>query len=264
MRFDPTILTRHAPMFLEGAWLTIQITVCAFLLGFALAVLVALLGLLRHPVPRILVATYVGALRSVPFIITLFVIYYGLPFAGIRLPAFAVGTASLGIFASAYYAEVIRAAILAIPRGQFDSARALGMTYPQLMRLVIGPQVMRALIPPSTNTTLSMMKESAVLSSITVPELTFQGLVVQGETFAPVEVFLAVTLLYWSIAIVIAGVARRAEHRVGHAQTQAVLHSAIAARYLSLDWRAARLPARRTPSPRHGEALPIQANTGAT
>lgn len=237
MRFEPAILAQYAPLFLQGAWLTVQITVCASLLGYALAVGVALLGLLRGWLPRLLVSAYVGALRSVPFIIILFVIYYGLPFAGLRLPALLVGTVALGLLASAYYAEVIRAAILAIPAGQFDSARAVGITYTQAMRNVIAPQVLRALVPPSTSTTLSMMKESAMLSSITVPELTYQGLVVQGETFAPFEVFAAVTLLYWAIAIVISGLARRAELRFGQVQAQAVQRSAIAAKYLSLDWR---------------------------
>ena len=184
-----------------------------------------------------MVAAYVGCLRSVPFIIILFVLYYGLPFAGIRLPAFLVGVVALAVFSSAYYAEVIRAAVQAIPSGQFDSARAIGMTYPQAMWHVITPQILRAVVPPSTSTTLSMMKESAVLSSITVPELTYQGLVVQGDTFAPVEVFAAVTILYWAMAIVIAAIARQAEARFGRYQTRAVMRSQIAARYLSLDWR---------------------------
>jgi polar amino acid transport system permease protein len=102
---------------------------------------------------------------------------------------------------------------------------------------VIGPQVVRGLVPPSTNTTLSMMKESAVLSSITVAELTYQGLVVQGETFAPFEVFFAVAGLYWLMATAIAAGAGRLERRTGRVQAGAVRRSPIAARYLSLDWR---------------------------
>lgn len=237
MRFDLSVITGHAGQFLDGAWLTVQITLLAFLLGYALGIAMALLAMLPGRLPRWLVAGYVGALRSVPFIITLFVVYYGLPFAGIRLPAFLVGVVALAVFSSAYYAEIIRAAILAIPVGQFDSARAIGMTYPQAMRHVIAPQILRALVPPSTNTTLSMMKESAVLSSITIPELTYQGLVVQGDTFAPVEVFAAVAALYWAMAIVISAIARWAEARSGRAQAGAVLRSRTAARYLSLDWR---------------------------
>ena len=156
------------------------------------------------------------------------------------MPALFAGTLALSLFVSAYYAEIVRAAILALPRGQFESARAIGMSPAQAMRHIVGPQVMRTIIPPSTNMTLTMMKESAVLSSITVPELTYQSLVVQGNTFAPFEVFAAVTLIYWLIAATIAEASRRLEKRVGLAQTQNVTRNKIADRYLSLERRPAR------------------------
>jgi len=240
MGFDVGVITKHAPALLDGALVTIQITILAFILGYAIGILMAVAALLPGRLPKIVVAAYVGTFRSVPFIITLFVIYYGLPFADIRLPAFMVGVVALAVFSGAYYTEIIRAAVQAVPRGQFDSARAVGMTYPQAMRHVIGPQVVRSVIPASTNTTLSMMKESAVLSSITIGELTYQGLIVQGETFAPFEVFAAVAVLYWTIAIAIAAAARWVEIRAGRAETKAVLRSRVAARYLSLDWRVRR------------------------
>jgi polar amino acid transport system permease protein len=237
MALDPSILLTYGPQFLAGAWLTLRISLGAFVLGYALGVALALVALMPGWLPRMLVTSYVTVLRAIPFVITLFVVYYGLPFAGIRLPAPLVGTVALALFASAYYAEVVRAAILAVPRGQFDSARAIGMTGAQAMRHIIAPQILRALMPPSTNTTLSMMKESSVLSAITVPELTYQGLAVQGQTYAVIEVFFAVTLLYWLMACGIAALAQWAERRLGRAQAGAVLRSEVAARYLSLDWR---------------------------
>ncbi len=237
MSFDLAIIAAHAPQFLSGAWLTLQITASAFLLGYLLGVLLALAALMPGRLPGLLVGAFVGVMRAIPFIITLFVIYYGLPFADIRLPAPLVGTAALALFAAAYYAEIVRGAILAVPSGQFDSARAIGMTRPQAMRHVVAPQILRALVPPSTNTTLSMMKESAVLSSITVPELTYEGLVVQGQTYAVVEVLLTITLLYWLMAAGIARISRAAESRFGRTQASAVLRSDVAARFLSLDWR---------------------------
>lgn len=237
MRFDPAILVDNAGAFLEGAWVTVQVTGLAFLLGYAIGIGMALLALLPGRLARGLVAAYVGALRSVPFIITLFVLYYGMAFLDLRLPPMVTGVIALAVFSSAYYTEVIRAGILAIPAGQFDSGRAIGMTYPQVMRHVIAPQVTRALVPPSTNTTLSMMKESAVLSSITVGELTYQGLIVQGQTFAPFEVFAAVAGLYWCMAIAIAAGAGWLERRAGQVQAGALRRSRIAARYLSLEAR---------------------------
>ena len=104
----------------------------------------------------------------------------------------------------------------------------------QAMRHVVAPQILRALVPPSTNMTLTMMKESAVLSSITVPELTYQSLVVQGNTFAPFEVFAAVASIYWLIAVVIAELSRRLERRAGAVQVESINRNPIAERYLSL------------------------------
>jgi len=235
MQFDPSILLQYWPLFAEGAWLTLQIVVAAFLIGYALGIAVALLALAPGWPPRAVVATYVGILRSIPFIIILFVVYYGLPFYGVRLPALLVGTLALALFASAYYAEIVRAAILALPRGQFESARATGMSPAQAMWHIVAPQILRSLVPPSTNMTMTMVKESAVLSSITVPELTYQGLIVQGNTFAPFEVFAAVTLIYWGITMVLAVGARQLEQRTGRAQSRNVAQNRLAASFLLLE-----------------------------
>ena len=240
MAFDPAILVQYWPLFLRGAWLTVQVSVQAFLLGYALGIAVALLALVPGWAPRVLVSAYVAVLRSIPFIIILFLVYYGLPFSGVRLPATVVGTVALALFASAYYAEIIRAGILALPRGQFESARAVGMSPLQAMRHIVGPQVARAIVPPSTNMTLTMIKESAVLSSITVPELTYQGLVVQGNTFAPFEVFAAVTLIYWGLTAAVARLARALERRLGIAQAQSVGRNQLAASFLLLEREPAR------------------------
>ncbi|MBR0707324.1 amino acid ABC transporter permease [Bradyrhizobium liaoningense] len=234
MHFDPAILVDYWPLLLQGAWLTLQVSVAALLLGYAAGIAVALIALTPGWLPRLVAGFYVEILRNIPFIIILFVVYYGLPFWGIRLPATLVGTVALALFASAYYAEIVRAAILALPRGQFESARAIGMSPANAMWHVVAPQILRTLVPPSTNMTLTMMKESAVLSSITVPELTYQSLVVQGNTFAPFEVFAAVASIYWLIAVVIAEASRRLERRVGAVQAEAVSRNRIADRYLSL------------------------------
>jgi polar amino acid transport system permease protein len=234
MHFDPAVLVDYWPLLLQGAWLTVQVSAAALVMGYVAGIAVALIALVPGWLPRLVTGLYVETLRNIPFIIILFVVYYGLPFWRIRLPATLVGTVALALFASAYYAEIVRAAILALPRGQFESARAIGMSPLSAMRHVVAPQILRALVPPSTNMTLTMMKESAVLSSITVPELTYQSLVVQGNTFAPFEVFAAVASIYWLIAIVIAEASRRLERSIGTAQADASSRNRIADRYLSL------------------------------
>jgi len=234
MHFDPAVLVDYWPLLLQGAWLTLQVSAAAFVMGYVAGIAIALIALVPGWLPRLVTGLYVETLRNIPFIIILFVVYYGLPFSGIRLPAVLVGTVALALFASAYYAEIVRAAILALPRGQFESARAIGMSPISAMRHVVAPQILSTLVPPSTNMTLTMMKESAVLSSVTVPELTYQSLVVQGNTFAPFEVFAAVASIYWLIAVVIAEASRRLERNVGAVQAEATSRNRIADRYLSL------------------------------
>lgn len=239
MRFDPGVLVANWWLFVEGALLTVQICVFAFLIAYAGAIPIALLKLSKRRFLRGIAILYIETLRNIPFIIILFLFHYGLPFVDVRLPSYVTGTLALSLFASAYYAEIIRAAILSVPRGQLESAYAIGMSHGQALREIIAPQMLRFLIPPSTNMTLTMIKESSVLSTITVPELTYQGLIVQGNTFSPFEVFVAVALLYWCFTALVALAARLLESRVGRAETEAVARNGLAARFLSLDRRIA-------------------------
>ena len=238
--FDVGILLRYWPLLLDGAWLTARICAVAFVMGYAIGILVALLSLVPSRPLRAIVTAYLVCLRAVPFIILLFLVYYGMPFAGVRAPAFVTGTIALALFASAYYAEIVRAAIVALPRGQFESARVIGMSPLEAMRHIIFPQIVPALLPPSTNMTLTMVKESAVLSSITVPELTYQGLVIQGNTFAPFEAFAAVTVIYWAVTIAVARAIGLVERRVGRSRREQVDRNGIAASFLSFRGGAAR------------------------
>ena len=124
-----------------------------------------------------------------------------------------MGILSLAAFGSAYFAEIIRAGIDAVPKGQLESARAIGMTDWQAMKNIILPQTISIVLPPLTNQTLTLIKESAVLSTITVHELTMTGLMVQGETFRPFEVFIMVALLYWALNETIATIMRKLEKK---------------------------------------------------
>ena len=146
--------------------------------------------------------------------IQVFLLFYVLPFYGIRIPANIVGIIGLALFGSVYYAEIIRAGIDAIPRGQLESARSIGMSHWQSMTNIVLPQTMRIILPPIGNQTLSLVKESSILSTITVQELTMSALIVQGQTFRPFEVFIVITLLYWGINELIATGLRIYERRL--------------------------------------------------
>ena len=151
--------------------------------------------------------------------IQVFLLFYVLPFYGIRIPANIVGIIGLALFGSVYYAEIIRAGIDAIPRGQLESARSIGMSHWQSMTNIVLPQTMRIILPPIGNQTLSLVKESSILSTITVQELTMSALIVQGQTFRPFEIFIVITLLYWGLNELIATGLRIYERRLKRRST---------------------------------------------
>ena len=214
MTLEFSIFIDYGPRILLGFWLTIKIVVLAILLGLPMGVALALLRRSRLRACRWLATAFIEVFRNTPFIIQVFLIYYVLPFYGLRLPAEVVGVLALAAFGSAYFAEVIRAGIDAIPAGQLESARAIGMTDIQAMRNVILPQSLGIILPPLTNQMLSLVKESAILSTITVQEMTMTAIRVQGETFRPFEAFIMIALLYWLLNELVAMGMRWLERRM--------------------------------------------------
>ena len=233
MGFDPAILVDNWPVLAKGFLITVALSGVAIVLGFLLAIPVAMAKLARHRLVRLPAHLFIETVRNVPFLILLYLLHFGVPFSGFRLPAMVTGTLALALFGAAYFAEIIRGAILAVPRGQMESARAVGMTHWQALREIVAPQLVPALLPPSVNTAQMLVKESAVLATITVPELTYSALLVQGQTFSPVEVFVATGVLYWLISLAIMSGARDYRPR----RRPASSGSRIADRFLSLDAR---------------------------
>lgn len=237
MAFDISVILDNWTLFARGTVLTVLIAVAAVAAGFVLAVPIALAALSRRLPLRWLATAYVEWFRNVPFIVVLYLFFYGLPFFSIRLPEAVVGAIALTFFASSYFTEIIRGAILAVPKGQMEAARAIGMSYFQGLWEIVAPQTVRLLLPPSTNTSISMIKETSVLSTITVAELTYQGLVVQGETFAPFEVFLATAAIYWGVTAILAHMLHRTEHKFGAAQGAHQTRPSLADKYLLIGVR---------------------------
>jgi polar amino acid transport system permease protein len=226
MGLDASIFIDYGPQILEGFRLTVVLVVLAVLLGLPAGVLLAFakrskLALIRWPA-----VAYLEVIRNTPFMIQAFLLFYVLPFYGVRLPADVVGVLALAMFGSVYYAEIVRAGIDAVPRGQLQSARAVGMSGLEAMRYVVLPQSLPMILPPLANQTLSLVKESAILSTITVQEMTMAALRVQGETFRPFEVFVMVAALYWLLNETIATGIRYLERRTaarGRARSAASL-----------------------------------------
>jgi polar amino acid transport system permease protein len=194
-------------------------------LGIAIGSMVgAVLAFARLSRSRIAVGVAIGVLelcRNLPFMVLLFLTFYLLPAIGIRLPAPVIGVAALGLYGGAYFSEIIRGAILSVPKGQMESARAAGLSRARALRSIIFPQMLGYLIPPATNQAVLVVKESSILSTITVMELTMAGQIVQGYTFAAVEVFLIVTALYWVLCIAVTRAGLYLESRLATGWSQA-------------------------------------------
>lgn len=214
MNFDVNIILDNWPVLAKGFGNTILICSASLPLGFLLGGLLAFARLRAGRAAAIAVSAYVELMRNIPFLIQVFLLYYVLPMFGVRLSATTVAIVALSAYASGYFAEILRGAIQSIPRGQTEAGFALGLRYGVIFRKILVPQVLGYILPASTNMTITMVKESAILSAITVPELTYMAQNIIGRTFSPVEVFTVIALVYWALTAAIAAVSRKMEHRL--------------------------------------------------
>ena len=199
MSFDLSILTDNWQYFALGLAKTVLICAISLPLGFALGSLIALIRLRAGPILNTIALTYIELIRNIPFLVQVFLLFFALPFAGIRLSPMTAGIIALSSYAAAYVSEIVRGGILSIPPGQGEAARALGLSSGQTFWKVLFPQVIGYVLPAATNLTITLIKESAALSIITVGELTYMSQDVIGRTFAPVEVFTLIALIYWGL-----------------------------------------------------------------
>ncbi|MDR4127208.1 amino acid ABC transporter permease [Yanghanlia caeni] len=184
------------PILLEGAVVTIQVTVLSFLLSSVLGLGLALMRISTIRTLRVTGSVIIDIIRGLPIIVTLFYIYFVLPDFGIQLSAFQAGVIGLGIAYSAYHAENFRGGIEAVDNGQREAAQAMGMRGPLMMRRVILPQAFRIALPPYGNILVMMLKDSSLVSTITVAEMTRAGQLIASSTFQNMTVYTLVALLY--------------------------------------------------------------------
>jgi His/Glu/Gln/Arg/opine family amino acid ABC transporter permease subunit len=211
---DWTIVVEALPQLLVGLWATIRICLLAMIVGSALGVVAGLALLGRHRIPRLMAAAYVDIIRGTPLLIQVLLIYFVLPAVGIRLSEFWSGVAALSINAGGFIAVSVRAAIGAIDLGQAEAAKSIGMTRGETLRIVLLPQAARAFVPPLTNELISLVKNSAILSVISVYELTRSGQQIIATHFAPVEIYLMLAVFYYVLIAAIAAGSRALEARL--------------------------------------------------
>lgn len=155
----------------QGAFLTLQLTILAVVIGMVLGLVLALARISKTKLVNNIAWFYIWVFRGTPLLLQIFVIYYGLPFMGLRLPPYLSAVVALSLNSGAYLAEIIRASIQSIDKGQHEAAKALGMTYYQTMFKVIIPQSYRRMIPPIGNEVIMLLKDSSLVAAIAMPDL---------------------------------------------------------------------------------------------
>ena len=193
---DWNIIFHYFPFLLEGALMTLEISVLSLLLGLVFGLTAALCKLARNPILRWPANSYVWLIRSTPLLVQLFIIYFGLPQMGIDLGPFLSGVLGLALNVGAYNAETIRGGIISVPPGQTEASRSLGMSSSLTMRRVILPQALRIIIPPLGNNFIILIKDTSLVSTITLVELTLTAQRFIGSTYKPFEMYMMAAALY--------------------------------------------------------------------
>jgi putative glutamine transport system permease protein len=191
----------NLPLLLSGLKLTVLLAIASLALALVLGTLIGVVRVLPLPVIPTLGAAWVEFFRNTPLLVQMFIWFYGLPSVGISLPPFLAAVVALGIYTSAFVAEVVRAGIQAISGGQVDASRSLGMTYLQTMRFVVLPQAFATTVPPLGNLAIALAKNTSIASTIAVADLLYQGEVLNARTFKTYEFFAAVAVLYLVLTI---------------------------------------------------------------
>ena len=214
MRFDFALIVESIPFLLKGAVYTVQVSVLAIAFGLVLGWLFGLAAVSGVGVLRVITWAYVQFIRGTPLLVQIFLIYFGLPVFGIDIPAFWSGVIALGLNSGGFQAEIVRAGIESIDRGQTEAARSIGMSRVQTLLFILVPQAIRRVIPPLTNELITLTKSSSLLSAIAALELTHAGQLIIARTFAPFEIYTAVAALYLVMIALLSRVSALLERRV--------------------------------------------------
>lgn len=198
---------------LQGLLVTLQITLCSLVLSLGFGMFTALMRLSDSFVAQLLANAYLELIRNTPLLVQIFVVYFVLaPIFDIG--RFASAVLALSLFEGAYASEIIRAGILAVPKGQWESARALGMSTAHCYRHIVLPQAIRQMMPPLTSQSISLVKDSALVSTIAIYDLTMRGQQIVAETFLTFEIWITVALIYLFLTLFMSSMVRLLEWRL--------------------------------------------------
>ncbi|MFJ6654229.1 amino acid ABC transporter permease [Microbacterium sp. NPDC091313] len=214
------LLDSFWPMVLAGLTGTIPLSLASFVIGLVLALGVALMRLARNPVVSSIARFYISVIRGTPLLVQLFVIFYGLPAVGVVIDPFPAAVIAFSLNVGGYAAEVIRAAILSVPRGQWEAAHTVGLSSTKTLTRIVLPQAARVSVPPLSNTFISLVKDSSLASLILVSELFRQAQNIAAFSYEFMAVYLEAALVYWLFCLVLSfgqsALERRLDRYVAH------------------------------------------------
>jgi putative glutamine transport system permease protein len=198
---DWSVLPENAGLLAQGLLLTLEVSALALVLALALGVLVATLRVSPSAALRRAGTAYVEFLRNIPLLVQLFFLFFALPSIGIRLPAFACGVLALGVYTSAFVAEAIRSGIAAVPKGQLEAGLSSGMGYATAMRMIVLPQAITKTIPPLGNTALNLIKNSSLVSTVSMLDILGTANLMGSRSFQYVPMFTGAAICYLMLTL---------------------------------------------------------------
>src|ERR1700681_3935568 len=198
---DWSVLGENSGALAQGLLITLEVSALALLLALVLGVIVATLRVAPSRALRRAGTAYVEFLRNIPLLVQLFFLFFALPSIGIRLPAFVCGVLALGVYTSAFVAEAIRSGIAAVPSGQLEAGLSSGMGYATAMRLIVLPQAIAKTIPPLGNTTLNLIKNSSLVSTVSMLDILGTANLMGSRSFQYVPMFVGAAICYLIITL---------------------------------------------------------------
>jgi putative glutamine transport system permease protein len=198
---DFSIIVDHWDMYMQGLGHTVKASLLALLGSLLIGIVIAVFRIAPVRPLNWFGAAYVEFIRNIPLILVVFVFFFGFPALGVRLDSFTAGTLGLTVYTAAFIAEVIRAGILSVPKGQMEAARSSGLTYLQTMRYIILPQAIKIVIPPLGNQFINLVKNSSILGVIAGLDLMYFGDLISSETFVTFDVYIFVAMFYLVLTV---------------------------------------------------------------
>ncbi len=182
---------------------TIPLTLISFVIGLILAVLTALARISHNKPLQYIARVYVSAIRGTPLLVQLFILFYGLPTIGVVIDPFPAAVVGFSLSVGAYASEIIRAAVLSIPKGQWEAGYSIGMSYPQLLKRIILPQAARVSVPPLSNSFIGLVKDTSLAATILVTEMFRRAQEIASTNYEFLLLYLQAALLYWIVCFVL-------------------------------------------------------------